>query len=68
MNHLLVNAHVQNKLEFRFLIKKIYSVIVCWHRNKVTRRQLKQMPNYLLDDIGVTQQQAKRESDKAFWH
>ncbi|MGY2572424.1 DUF1127 domain-containing protein [Vibrio sp. C8] len=47
--------------------KDILLTIKRWHQNSVTRRHLKDLPDYLLDDLGINKQLAKKETDKAFW-
>jgi len=47
--------------------KNILLTIKRWHQNSVTRRHLKDLPDYLLDDLGIDKQLAKKETDKAFW-
>ncbi len=47
--------------------KNILLIVKRWHRNLVTRRHLEDLPDYLLDDIGIDKQLAKKETNKAFW-
>lgn len=47
--------------------KNILLTIKRWHQNSVTRRHLKDLPDYLLDDIGLDKRIAKKETEKAFW-
>ncbi len=47
--------------------KNILLTIKRWQQNSVTRKHLKDLPDYLLDDIGIDKQLAKKEMNKAFW-
>lgn len=38
-----------------------------WDANRRTRKHLKQMPRYLLNDIGLDQNAAMAEASKPFW-
>lgn len=38
-----------------------------WFRNHGTRRQLANLPDWLLKDIGVKRHEALREAYKPFW-
>ncbi|MDW6001685.1 DUF1127 domain-containing protein [Vibrio mangrovi] len=64
---------IVNKLQppvidtYRFWVKNIYSLIKQWRQNAKTRRQLSELPEHLLEDIGVTPEEAHKESQKYFW-
>ncbi|RQW64443.1 DUF1127 domain-containing protein [Vibrio viridaestus] len=47
--------------------KKFLSTLIKWYRNAKTRHHLEDLPDYLLDDIGVSRQDAKQEINKPFW-
>lgn len=47
--------------------KKILTNLSRWWRNYRTRKQLSHLSNHLLEDIGVTQAQARKESARLFW-
>lgn len=47
--------------------KKILTNLSRWWRNYRTRKQLSHLSNHLLEDIGVTQAQARKESMRHFW-
>ncbi|WP_417676135.1 DUF1127 domain-containing protein [Pseudodonghicola sp.] len=38
-----------------------------WLMRRRTRMQLSELDAYMLDDIGVTQAQARSEADRPFW-
>ncbi|MBY5938116.1 DUF1127 domain-containing protein [Marinobacter nauticus] len=38
-----------------------------WYMNWRTRRQLAQLPDFMLKDIGVSRIDAEREASKPFW-
>lgn len=46
---------------------QLANTIVTWNDRYITRRPLSTMPYTLLDDIGVTPEQAKLEANKPFW-
>ncbi|MDW6093690.1 DUF1127 domain-containing protein [Vibrio rhizosphaerae] len=52
---------------YRFWIKNIYSLIKRWRQNHQTRRQLSELPEHLLDDIGLSREDAQKECQKYFW-
>ncbi|WCP67677.1 DUF1127 domain-containing protein [Vibrio tubiashii] len=47
--------------------KKILTLIKRWWRNYRTRKQLENLPEHLLDDLGLTKEQAHQESIRRFW-
>ena len=47
--------------------KKFLTLVKRWWRNYRTRQQLKDVPSRLLDDIGLTKEQAHQESVRHFW-
>lgn len=47
--------------------KKFLTLVKRWWRNYRTRKQLKDLPTHLLDDIGLTKEQAHQESIRHFW-
>ncbi len=49
------------------LIKKIFSEIKRWHQNYHTRKQMAEIPEHLLDDLGLTKEQVYKESHRPFW-
>ncbi len=49
------------------LVKKIFSLVNQWVQNQRTRKQLADMPEHLLDDIGITKEQANQEVSRHFW-
>lgn len=38
-----------------------------WHERWVQRQCLRELDDRLLNDIGVTREQARKEADKPFW-
>ncbi len=38
-----------------------------WDRNAKTRHNLKELPDYLLDDIGLSREAASKEARRKFW-
>ena len=49
-----------------FLIE-IADLITIWAHRARTRGALKELPLHRLDDIGITQAQARSEAEKPFW-
>jgi len=47
--------------------KKFLTLVKRWWRNYRTRKQLKDLPTHLLDDIGLTKEQAHQEIRRHFW-
>lgn len=57
------NLHLFSKVK----VKNILTLLLTWQRNRATRIELSKMPDYILDDIGLTNQQATNEVKKYFW-
>ncbi|WP_429767638.1 DUF1127 domain-containing protein [Vibrio kagoshimensis] len=49
------------------LVKKFYTYFLKWRQNSRTRKALSELPDYLLEDIGVTKLEANKESSRPFW-
>ena len=61
-NSLMYPIEARLSLKQKFLTK-----IRRWRRNYRTRRQLEQLSERMLRDIGVEQKEALRESRRTFW-
>ncbi|MCG9785947.1 DUF1127 domain-containing protein [Vibrio barjaei] len=61
------DQYVQDKAEKGSLTKLILTYVRQWRQNQRTRKVLSEMPDHLLEDIGVTRDQANRESRRPFW-
>ncbi|NOJ03840.1 DUF1127 domain-containing protein [Vibrio splendidus] len=48
-------------------VKKFYSNFERYLQNRRTRKQLSELPEYLLIDVGITQDQVDKELKKSFW-
>ncbi|MFA0730093.1 DUF1127 domain-containing protein, partial [Vibrio sp. 10N.222.48.A4] len=48
-------------------IKKFYSKLGLYFQNRRTRKQLSELPDYLLRDVGITSEQVEKELKKSFW-
>ncbi|MHA6262024.1 DUF1127 domain-containing protein [Arenibacterium sp. CAU 1754] len=46
---------------------RIAGVVATWDQLSRTRRDLAQLSDHMLDDIGLTYAQARRESKRWFW-
>ncbi len=67
MNTLIIQP-VRNLFPFsKVKVKNILTLLFTWQRNRATRIELSKMPDYILDDIGLTNQQATNEVKKYFW-
>ncbi|WP_432450181.1 DUF1127 domain-containing protein [Aliiroseovarius marinus] len=38
-----------------------------WRVSRISRRALKELPDHLYQDIGITKSEAEREAGKPFW-
>lgn len=45
----------------------VANAILGWEVRRITRRKLGVLDNHLLDDIGLTAQEARLEADRPFW-
>lgn len=52
---------------FQTLLKKFLTNAKVWKRNYTTRRELSQLSEHSLRDIGVTREEADRESNRYYW-
>ena len=50
-----------------FSVKKILTILSVWQQRSRMRHQLGQLPDYRLEDLGITQEEALLESRKPFW-
>lgn len=48
-------------------LNKIATKVREYRENSRQRRQLAQLPDYLLKDIGITRADALKEAEKPFW-
>ena len=48
-------------------IARVTATVKTWAMRSRSRRQLAELDDFLLDDIGLTKTQVARESDKPFW-
>lgn len=51
----------------RTKLLKIYGILTTWFARWKQRRALARLDGRLLEDIGVTREQANREAAKPFW-
>ena len=49
------------------LVQFIFSKLSIWRKNYRTRRHLAELPEHLLDDIGYSEREVRKEIDKPFW-
>ena len=43
-------------------------LLTTWNDRQRSRHRLRHLPDHILKDIGITEQQAEREAEKHFWH
>lgn len=63
INSELVSAPVKKKS----LIKILFSTLLLWRHNYASRRQLAQLSQGQLKDIGINRSEALEEARKPFW-
>ncbi|WP_020409915.1 DUF1127 domain-containing protein [Hahella ganghwensis] len=51
----------------QFIGHPVIAVLSQWKHNYQTRRQLASLPDAILEDIGLSQAQVKKELNKKFW-
>lgn len=67
MSDTLIRTEYRASNFLKYTIKNFYMLIVRWHRNWTTRKHLAAISDYMLDDIGITGEQARAEVEKPFW-
>lgn len=68
MNQISIDTY-NNRINLSYRMLKVsYSIVKRYRRNWTTRKQLGQLSESQLKDIGVSHAQAKIESDKPFWY
>ena len=46
---------------------QIFCLVQTWWKRAATRAELRNLDARLLDDVGLSRQQANEEADKSFW-
>ncbi|WP_210472455.1 DUF1127 domain-containing protein [Vibrio crassostreae] len=67
MNTITATANTNHSFLSSLSIKKFYSKLGMYFQNRRTRKQLSELPEYLLRDVGITQEQVDKELMKSFW-
>ncbi|MFA0694570.1 DUF1127 domain-containing protein [Vibrio sp. 10N.222.49.C9] len=67
MNTITATSNRHNSLLSMLSDKKFYSKLRLYLQNHRTRKQLSELPGYLLKDVGITYEQLERELKKSFW-
>jgi len=49
------------------LALRVAVTLAKWDRNVKTRHHLNELPDYLLDDIGLSREAASQEAHRKFW-
>ena len=48
-------------------VKRLFATLVAWQQRYELRRHLLEMDDHLLDDIGFSREDARREAARPFW-
>ena len=48
-------------------VKRLFATVVAWQQRYELRHHLLEMDDRLLDDIGLSRAQARKEAAKPFW-
>ncbi|WP_432454708.1 MULTISPECIES: DUF1127 domain-containing protein [unclassified Agarivorans] len=67
INTIHSNKHSSSLPQTQHGIVELYNLCNVWIQRQKTRRQLAQLPAYLLRDIGLTEADRYQESRKNFW-
>ncbi|TCN75723.1 DUF1127 domain-containing protein [Vibrio crassostreae] len=67
MNTITATANTNHSFLSSLSIKKFYSKLGMYFQNRRTRKQLSELAEYLLRDVGITQEQVDKELKKSFW-
>ncbi|MCZ4308890.1 DUF1127 domain-containing protein [Vibrio atlanticus] len=67
MNTITATSRANQSFLSSLSIKKFYSNFERYLQNSRTRKQLSELPEYLLRDVGITQEQVDKELKKSFW-
>ncbi|MCW8334553.1 DUF1127 domain-containing protein [Vibrio paucivorans] len=62
-----ISRQAISQLTLEITVKKFYGQIRCWLSKSRSRKQLAELPDYLLDDVGISKHQARTESRRVFW-
>ncbi|MFM2480967.1 DUF1127 domain-containing protein [Celerinatantimonas sp. YJH-8] len=62
----IARVEQRNQTLKSFTLKAV-ELLNSWHERHRTRQQLASMPDYLLRDIGLTEQDRQQELNKPFW-
>lgn len=57
-----------SRIELAPLLFRSIETIAVWIERRRQRRALAQLDQHLLDDVGLTREQARHELDKPFWN
>lgn len=49
-------------------LRRVAAALRVWILRRRTRKQLGDLDPHLLEDIGITQAQARTEANRPFWH
>lgn len=49
------------------MARRVKATLGLWIMRKRTRQQLNDLGHHMLEDIGVTQAQARKEAERPFW-
>ncbi|NOI66692.1 DUF1127 domain-containing protein [Vibrio sp. 99-8-1] len=67
MSHALISVEYRAAYFVKNTVKYFYTLITRWQRNWSTRKHLAAQSDFMLEDVGITHEQAKAEANKPFW-
>ncbi|PMM55732.1 DUF1127 domain-containing protein [Vibrio splendidus] len=67
MNTITATSRANQLFLSSLSVKRFYSKLGLYFQNRRTRRQLSELPDYLLRDVGITLEQVEKELKKSFW-
>ncbi|HAS25040.1 hypothetical protein BCT47_03790 [Vibrio splendidus] len=67
MNTITATSRTNQLFLSSLSVKGFYSKLGLYFQNRRTRKQLSELPDYLLRDVGITLEQVEKELKKSFW-
>ncbi|MEZ8734536.1 DUF1127 domain-containing protein [Vibrio sp. 10N.286.49.E11] len=67
MDTITATANTNHSFLSSLSIKKFYSKFRIYLQNRRTRKHLAELSDHLLEDVGITREQANEEMKKSFW-
>ncbi|MGB1322666.1 MAG: DUF1127 domain-containing protein [Vibrio gallaecicus] len=67
MNTITATSNTHHSFLSSLSGKKFYSKFRTYLQNRRTRKHLAELSDHLLEDVGITREQANEEMRKSFW-